>query len=116
VSQPIPLRVVRHKCPHCARSHSRPGRAREHIARCWHNPAAKGCKTCKHFETYADEYGDDCVAGVDLTGRPACETCRGGGLVFLEGLGASECPTCGGDGAEIRPGPIVGCELWEADA
>lgn len=67
--QPIPIRVVRHACPHCGRTHSRPGRAREHMARCWRNPEARGCKTsCAHFEPYGPEWGDSCGRGIDLTG------------------------------------------------
>jgi hypothetical protein len=115
VTAPIPVRVLRHACPHCRRTHSRPGRAREHMARCWHNPDAKGCKTCKHFETYGGEYGDHCGIGVSLKGRPACKPCGGRGETFdLGDLGASECYECGGDGAEIKAGPIVGCDRWEA--
>jgi hypothetical protein len=123
--KPIPIRVLRHACPHCGRTHSRPGRAREHMARCWFNTDAKGCKTCKHFEPawgspaepeigYGGDYAPEfCHVGVDLTGRPACERCGGYGDVPGEELGMTECPDCAGDGAEIKPGPIVGCELWE---
>lgn len=112
---PIPVRVTRYRCPHCARSYTRPVRTREHMARCWLNPAARGCKTCKNFEPPTAEEPDYCDAGVDLRGRPQCTTCHGFGQTFhgLE-LGASECADCGGDGAEIRPGPIVHCDLWEA--
>jgi hypothetical protein len=113
VSEPIPVHVTRYRCPHCARSASSKGRSREHIARCWRNPEAKGCKTCKHFDNTYD-YGDDCNVGVDLAGRPACAACAGRGAVLGDELGASECPECGGDGAAIRPGPITNCEKWEA--
>ncbi len=117
MSEPIPIRVLRHACPHCGRTHSRPVRAREHMARCWQNPEAKGCKTCKHFnpawgESPEPDIGyrgyyepEGCEVGVDLTGRPQCKTCGG--------HGATECPECSGDGAEIKPGPIVHCEKWQ---
>jgi Zn finger protein HypA/HybF involved in hydrogenase expression len=89
--------------------------------RCWYNPAARGCKTCEYFMPAeradyvsgypgADEY---CMQGVSLTGRPACATCAGGGSVINGAtLGVSECPTCGGDAVEVKPGPIVGCSEW----
>lgn len=84
------------------------------MARCWLNPDAKGCKTCKHFSIDSDGY-DECAVDVDLTGRPACTTCNGSGGVFaMPSLGYSECPTCGGDGAEIKSGPVVGCLHWQA--
>jgi len=112
--EPIPFKVTRYRCPHCPRTASRPIRIREHMTRCWLNPAAKGCKTCKHFEPYGPENADGCKVGVDLTGRPECKTCGGIGEVFDRGdFGVSECAECGGDGHEIKPGPIVGCASWE---
>ena len=105
MAEPIPVRVTRYRCPHCPRGHSTRRRAVEHIARCWHNPDVKSCKTCKHFERNYDGYGEDCNLGIDLSGRPACQRCYGM---------SAGCPECGGDGAEIRPGPIVDCEKWEA--
>jgi len=126
--KPIPVRVLRHACPHCGRTHSRPSRAREHMARCWFNPGARGCKTCKHFnpawgEPAEPDIGyrgyhepEGCEVGVSLAGRPVCGTCGGHGEVFDKGdFGVSECPDCAGDGAEIKPGPIVGCARWEID-
>ena len=120
-AQPIAVTVTRHKCPFCSRTHSRPVRACEHMARCWFNPEAHGCKTCKHFEQDPGEPdvglmgGEGCGLGVSLAGRPTCVTCNGRGETFdLGTLGASECRECGGDGAEIKPGPIVHCEHWEA--
>ena len=128
MTQPIPVRVLRHKCPFCPRTHARPVRAREHIARCWYNPEARGCKTCKHFEPaegdspdWTTGYGgsytpEDCAIGIDLTGRPQCKTCGGHGDVSVfPDLGMTECPDCAGDGAEIKPGPIVGCDQWEPE-
>lgn len=123
--KPIPVRVLRHACPHCGRTHSRPGRAREHMARCWFNPEARGCKTCKHFEAYGPEWGDNCGKDVDLSGRPACTRCGGANYVptgeifrprFAKpGRVMAQCPECGGDGAERKAGPIVGCGQWEID-
>ncbi|MDX5568444.1 hypothetical protein PYK79_41315 [Streptomyces sp. ID05-04B] len=52
----IRLQVVRFQCPHCRRTHSKKAAAEAHIARCWSNPAARGCKTCVHF-TPADPDG-----------------------------------------------------------
>jgi hypothetical protein len=116
-AQPIAVTVTRHKCPFCPRTAARPVRAREHMARCWFNPEVRGCKTCKHFEQDPGEPdvglmgGEGCAVGVDLTGRPQCAACKGWGTT--PGLGVTECPECGGDGAEIKPGPIVHCEKWE---
>lgn len=50
VSLPIPVVVTRHQCPHCRRTWSKPAAATAHIARCWKNPTARGCKTCVNFE------------------------------------------------------------------
>ncbi|WP_433731128.1 hypothetical protein ACQP2Y_21890 [Actinoplanes sp. CA-051413] len=123
MTAPIPVLVRRHKCPHCPRTASRPVRVREHMNRCWYNPAARGCKTCKHFDQDPGDAevglvgGEFCGAGVDLTGRPACGTCNGVGETFDRGtLGVSECHECGGDGAEVKSGPIVHCDLWEASS
>ena len=52
----IRVKVVRYQCPHCRRTHSKHAAAEAHIARCWNNPAARGCKTCEHF-TPADSDG-----------------------------------------------------------
>lgn len=118
--KPIPIRVLRHACPHCGRTHSRPSRAREHMARCWQNPEAKGCKTCKHFEPYGAEHGDDCAQGVDLTGHRACPGCGGWGWKGTSAGAEVPCNaevTVGhsGDGREAKPGPIIGCASWEID-
>jgi len=112
MTQPIPFTTTRYRCPHCPRTAANNSRMREHIGRCWLNPAARGCKTCKHYEQRAEN--EVCMVGVDLTGRPECKTCAGFGDVPGEDLGMTECPDCAGDGAEIKPGPIVHCGTWEA--
>jgi hypothetical protein len=99
MTAPIVLTVKRYRCPHCPRSHSSNGRAVAHMARCWFNPAARGCKTCVHFRAGADACGcepgcnwgngdqsvpEHCAAGVDLSGNSA----------------------------EVKPGPITGCPQW----
>jgi hypothetical protein len=75
VSLPIPVVVTRHQCPYCRRTWSKSAAATAHIARCWHNPAARSCKTCQHF-TPADSDGpypehpgwpEDCEDGRDIT-------------------------------------------------
>lgn len=135
-AEPIAVRQIRYKCPFCPRTHSRPVRAREHIGRCWLNPDARGCKTCKHFESAAEQccgapdlnqcytpwcadVADRCRAGVSLAGRPACGACSGSGEVvdvFDDEFEhpVAVCPACDGDSAEVKPGPIVHCEKWEA--
>jgi hypothetical protein len=108
MAEPIPFRVLRYRCPHCPRTGSSKARITEHIGRCWLNPEVRGCKTCKHFEPYGPENGDGCAVGVDLSGRPACVNCGGPGDPW------NPCEHCTGSGAEIKPGPIVGCDRWEA--
>jgi hypothetical protein len=118
--EPIPVRVVRYGCPSCGRTASSRSRTREHMSRCWWDPANRGCKTCRHFDEgdsadWATGYqGSDegCARGVDLSGRRGCARCGGDGLL-LEMGGATECQTCAGDGAEVKPGPIVHCAEWE---
>lgn len=115
MTQPIPFTVTRYRCPTCPRTGSSRARITEHIGRCWTNPDARGCKTCKHFEPHGPEWGDACAVDVDLSGRPECKACKGYGSTFGDDLGVTECAECGGDGAEIKPGPIVHCDRWEAD-
>lgn len=88
---PVPLVVTRWKCPHCNRGHSSRAAAFAHIGRCWRNPALRGCKSCKHFSPAGYEWDEDCGAGVSLAGH-------------------------GEEGNDdyVRPGPIVGCDKWEA--
>lgn len=115
MTEPIPVMVRRFRCPFCPRGHASKARAVEHIGRCWSNPAARGCKTCRHFAGW-DVYGEEvCEQGVDLSGRPACERCGGYGDIPVGGdLGMTECPECTGDGAAVKAGPIVHCDQWES--
>ncbi|AEV86679.1 hypothetical protein ACWT_5662 [Actinoplanes sp. SE50] len=120
MSGPIPVRVTRYKDPHCGHTHSSRQRAVEHMARCWWNPDARGCKTCRHFVGPWQSMGEErCEVGVNLGGRPACRGCGGHGWRDNSAGGevkrTSE-TTVGhiDDGCEIKPGPVVGCEMWEA--
>lgn len=113
MTEPIACTTTRYRCPSCSRSHSSKTRCRMHMARCWYNPDAKGCKTCKHFDNTYEDYGEDCDVGVDLSGRPACQYCGGMGYVGAWDSG-EKCPECKGEPEEIRSGPITGCDKWES--
>lgn len=121
MNRPIPVRVIRYRCPHCARSHSARARCVEHMARCWSNPGARGCKTCAHFQAAQPAEIDTgwpgepegCASGVDLTGRPACEACGGTGYRPDTWDSGKTCAACAGDPEEVKPGPIVGCDQWK---
>jgi hypothetical protein len=119
MTEPIPFTVTRYRCPTCPRTGSSKARITEHMGRCWTNPGARGCKTCKHFEPYGPENADGCAQGVDLTGRRACPGCGGHGWCDISAGAQVPCNsevTVGhiGDGYEVKPGPIVHCDLWEA--
>lgn len=115
MTSPIAVTVIRYQCPHCGRTRAHKRAAVAHIARCWLNPAARGCKTCRHFDAYGPDYTESCGVGVDLSGRPECADCHGtGGNTIRFADDARLCPTCGGDGEVIKPGPITGCGKWEA--
>lgn len=60
--QPRKVTVTRYRCPFCRRQNSAKKKIVEHIARCWHNPAVKSCRTCLHFEkscTETEVYGGE---------------------------------------------------------
>lgn len=101
MSEPIPFTVTRYRCPCCPRTGSSKARVREHIGRCWHNPDAKGCKTCKYYEP-GEPGGEVCFPG-----RP-CNCNQGEEESCAVGVSLS------GNDFDIKPGPIVGCEKWEA--
>lgn len=138
VSQPIPFRVTRYRCPHCPRTGSSKALVTEHIGRCWLNPAARGCKTCVNYLEPAEAcgcepgcnwggpeggYPERCAAGISLAGREACERCGGAnvlptGEIFRPRLAKAgpvyaRCEACGGDGGAVKPGPIVHCHEWQ---
>ena len=123
MSAPIALMVRRYQCPHCPHRRAKKATIVEHIGRCWHNPDARGCLTCRHYEpgtASEPEVGwpgtpPSCDRGVSLDGRPVCPECNGYGTTFDgKTLGAMECGSCAGDGAEVKPGPVVHCHEWEA--
>lgn len=69
---PVVIRTTRYLCPSCRRGHSKQAAAVAHIARCWHNPEARACKTCAHYLPAESEpevgYSspEGCADGVDL--------------------------------------------------
>lgn len=89
-SDPIRIEVVRWKCPHCNRSRARKTATVAHIARCWDNPDAHGCKTCAYFVEALPMF----------CGDPGCNGCGND----------EEC----GAGVELRgPGLLINCPKWE---
>lgn len=89
--EPERIKVTRYRCPFCTRSRSRKQATVEHIARCWHNPAARSCKTCAN---YRPAYGP-------CAGDPQCNC----------GSSDEECTA----GVQLpERGLITGCEKWEA--
>lgn len=72
---PIALTVTRYRCPFCTRSRAKRVATEQHIARCWHNPEVRACKTCVHYEPpqegpYPEHPGwpEGCAAGVTTPG------------------------------------------------
>lgn len=100
MSEPLRLQVIRWGCAHCSKKYASRSHAREHIARCWYNPAARGCKTCVHFTPYYRDEPDDCAEGVDLRGTEVIEIEAGRDPVSAPQW--------------FNPGPIVGCAKWQA--
>lgn len=95
-AEPVKVQVTRWRCPFCGRSHSGRGRARDHIGRCWRNPAVRSCKTCVNFDP-----------GSNGCGTPDCN-CASGESCF-KGLPV-EVPR------ENRPDRTtfpISCPLWE---
>lgn len=90
--EPVAVMVRRFECPFCKCRRSAKTALREHIGRCWLNPAARACKTCAHWET--DPGGEPCFPG-----RPC--GCNHGYTSCAAGVG-------GVDKGEIR----TGCPLW----
>lgn len=95
---PIPVTVTRFECPFCRHRRSARKAAREHIARCWLNPAARSCKTCANFTD--EPGGDPCEAGRPCACNQGYRACKAG----IPGVAAGEIKS--------------GCPLWlpkEAD-
>lgn len=73
----VPFTTTRYRCPHCARTWAGRRAAERHIARCWRNPAAQGCKTCARFIPAYDDLrwreGDEDACGKGLR-LPMAET------------------------------------------
>jgi hypothetical protein len=79
---PVVIQVTRYRCPFCTRARAKKTNAEAHIARCWHNPDARACKTCIHYEPadpngpYPEHPGwpESCAAEHSLTGgiRSSC--------------------------------------------
>ncbi|WP_045740913.1 hypothetical protein [Actinoplanes rectilineatus] len=109
MTAPIPVRVTRYQDPWCGRTHSSRRRAVEHMGRCWKNPDNRGCLTCRHHIDPWQAMGEeDCAAGVNLAGTPACPDCGG-----VTADPWNECKSCRGAGQEVKAGPIVHCDKWE---
>lgn len=124
MTAPIAVRVTRYQDPHCGRTHSSRRRAVEHMGRCWRNPDARGCLTCRHFEpavpgdldTGWPGNDEGCAVGVSLAGRPGYSICEQ--HIDPDGpfgtSAADDCPDCKTDSKAVKPGPIVHCEKWQA--
>lgn len=80
-AQPIVKMVKRFVCPFCDRGHGKRASAVNHIARCFKNPAAMGCKTCVFWER--GEAADVLRDGGGYPGQP--EMC-GAGVDLSDGL------------------------------
>lgn len=106
------ITVRRYGCPFCHRTASNKPRIREHLGRCWYNPANQTCKTCVHYvpDQAEPEVGwlapEYCAADVSLLGEP-CGPCDGSG----RNSDGSGCSACGGYRAKPI-GPITSCSLW----
>lgn len=92
--EPVAVMVRRFRCPFCSRTHSAARAAREHMGRCWLNPATRSCKTCANWDV--EPGGEPCFPG-----RP-CD-CNHGYVQCLAGV-------AGVDRGEIK----TGCPLWRA--
>jgi hypothetical protein len=85
-AEPKVITVQRFACQFCHRGHSTRKAAEQHIARCWKNPALRGCKSCIHFEAERAE---------PEVGLPGSELCMA-------------------DAIDLSAGLRSGCPLWEA--
>lgn len=95
MTEPIKTTVVRYKCPHCNRHHSKRKAAVEHIARCFLNPANRTCRTCKfHCQAYFSAPTDWCEPGRQCACNDMDEHCAV-------------------QDVETEAFPVVACPLWE---
>lgn len=73
--EPIRYPTVRWQCPFCRKTRAHESDARAHTGRCWANPAARGCKTCIHFDQWVPDYdtgingGEACGLDIELPER-----------------------------------------------
>jgi hypothetical protein len=89
VDLPMPVVVSRHQCPFCRRyTRANLAQVRDHMTRCWINPALKTCKTCTHHQ--------------DASGTP------GSPEEWLE-----SCTRPDGPEYEDYQFPVLHCPLWE---
>jgi len=65
---PAPTVVSRHQCPFCRRfTRASAHQVRDHMTRCWQNPALSCCKTCTHHQNASgtpdtpDEWLESCT-------------------------------------------------------
>lgn len=68
IDLPMPVIVSRHQCPFCRRfTRADAAQVRDHMTRCWQNPALRCCKTCTHHQDASgtpgspDEWSEACT-------------------------------------------------------
>jgi hypothetical protein len=89
VDLPMPVVVSRQQCPFCRRyTRANLAQVRDHMTRCWLNPALKTCKTCVHHQ--------------DAAGSPGTPD------EWLE-----SCTNPAGPEYEDYQFPVLHCPLWE---
>ena len=98
-AEPIEYTTKRYRCPHCPRSLAKRSAMVVHIDRCWYNPAARSCKTCRHLEP-PDCCGEPQAYGCYTPMCPTEPTC-------VRGV---ELPAAG----EPNAGVVIGCAEWES--
>lgn len=80
---PLAVMVRRYECPHCGWRRADKTLVARHIARCWHDPAMRTCRSCVFFERgHAEEtdYGwrevpDACALGEPVEPRHPVIAC-----------------------------------------
>ena len=96
MNEPIRVLAPRYRCPFCAHSRANKQASREHIARCWQNPATRACTTCANWVPPGD--GDQCIPGRNCNCNVFPPSCAAG--VRLP--------------EEPRLLPVTGCSDWRA--